>query len=70
MIWYLFFKDSDDLSITYVRKQVGCNVYEEVVHHSDVDVVDHIPDNPQVNDEDESSEDEDQDELNDAENLQ
>ncbi len=35
------------------------NICKEVVHHSDVD---YIPDNPQDNDEDKSSEDEDQDE--------
>ena len=69
MICYLFFKESDDPSISDVRKQVCCNVCKEVVHHNDVEVVDRIEDDPQDNDEDESSNDEDQDELNDAKNL-
>ncbi len=69
MICYLFFKESDDPSISDARKQVRCNVCKEVVHHSDVKVVNCIPDNPQDNDKDESSDNEDQDELNDAGNL-
>ncbi len=51
-------------------KQVCCNVCKEVVHHSDVEVVNCIPEDPQDNDEDESSDDEDQDELVEASNLQ
>ncbi len=59
MICYIFFEKSYDPSISDVRKQVCCNVCKEVVNHSDVEVVDRIPDNPQDNDEDKSSEDED-----------
>ncbi len=70
MICYLFFKESDDQSIPDVRKQVCCNVCKEVVHHSDVEVVNRIPDDSQDNDKDESSDNEDQDELNNAGNLQ
>ncbi len=69
MICSLSFKESDDPSISDVRKQVCCKVCKEVVHHSDIEVVDRIPDNPQDNDKDESSDDEDQDELIDAGNL-
>ena len=69
-ICYLFFKESDDPSISDVRNQVCRNVCKEVVHHSDVEIVDHIPDDPQDNDADKSSENEDQDKLNDADNLQ
>ncbi len=47
MICYLFFKESDDPSISDVRKQVCHKVCKEVVHHSDVEVVDRIPDYPQ-----------------------
>ncbi len=70
MICSLSFKESNDPSISDVRKQVCCNVCKEVVHHSDVEVVNHIPDNPQDNDEEESSDDEDQGELNDASNFE
>ncbi len=70
MICFLFFKESNDPSISNVRKQVCCNVCKEVVHHSDVEVVDSIPDDPWDNYKDKSSDDEDQDELNDAGNLQ
>ncbi len=70
MICSLSFKESNDLSISNVSKQVCCNICQEVVHHSDIEVVNRIPDNPQDNDKDESSDDEDQDELIDASNLQ
>ncbi len=53
-----------------VRNQVRRNVREEVVYHSDIELVDRIPDNPQENDKEESSDDEDQAELNDANNLE
>ncbi len=53
-----------------VRNQVCRNVREEVVYHSDVELVDRIPDDPQENDKEESSKDEDQAELNDANNLE
>ncbi len=43
----IFVKESDDLSISDVRKQVHCNVCQEQVDHSDVEVVDQIPDDPQ-----------------------
>ncbi len=52
-----------------VTKQVCRNVHEEVVYHSDIELVDRIPDNPQKNDEEESNEDEDQAELNHESNL-
>ncbi len=41
-----------------------------MVHHRDIEVVDHIPDDPQDIDKDESSDNDDQDELIDASNLQ
>ncbi len=44
---YIFVKESNDPSISDVRKQVCCNVCQEQVDHSDVEVVDQIPDNPQ-----------------------
>ncbi len=59
MSHHLFFTESNDLSISNVMKQVCCNVCKEVVHHSDVEVVNCIPEDPQDNDEDKSSEDED-----------
>lgn len=66
----LFFTESNDPSISEVRKQVHRNICKNVINHSDVEVVDHIPNNPQDDDKEESSEDEDQDKLIDAGNLQ
>ena len=70
MSGFLFFTESNDPSISKVRKQVLRNVRKNVINHSDVEVVDHIPDDPQDNDKEESSEVEDQDKLIDAGNLQ
>ncbi len=70
MICSLSFQESNDPSILDVRKQVCCNIREEVVYHSDVELVNRIPDNPQDNEEEESSNDEDQAELNHASNLE
>ncbi len=53
-----------------VRKQVRRNICKEVVYHSDVELVDRIPDNPQDYDKEESSNDEDEAEINDASNLE
>ncbi len=44
---YIFVNESDDPSISDVRKQVRCNICQEIVNHSDVEVVDCIPFDPQ-----------------------
>ncbi len=67
---YIFVKESDDPSISDVRKQVCCDVCQEQVHHSDVEVEDQISDNPEDNNKDETSNDDDQEELSNAGNFQ
>ncbi len=67
---YIFVEESVYLSISDVRKQACCDVCQELVDHGDVEVVDQIPDYPQDNNEDETSDDDDQGELSDAGNFE
>ncbi len=67
---HIFVKESNDPSISNVRKQVCHNVCQELVDHSDVEVADQIPDNPEDNNEDESSNNDDQEKLSDAGDFQ
>ncbi len=66
----IFVEESNDLSISDVRKQICFDVCQKLVDHSDVEVVDRIPDHPQDNNEDDTSDDYDQEELSDADNFE
>ncbi len=70
MTCYIFVKESDDHSISDVSKQVCCSVCQELVNHSDVEVVDQIPDNPEDKDEDETSDDDDPDKVSNSGDIQ
>ncbi len=61
---------SDDLSISDVRKQVCCNLCQELVDCCDVEVVDQIPDKNQDNNDDDTSNDYDQEKLSDVGNFE
>ncbi len=67
---YIFVEESNDPSISDVRKQVRCDVCQELVDHSDVKVVDQITDYPQDNNEDDTSDDDAKEELHDAGNFE
>ncbi len=62
-------KESNDPYISDVRKQVHCNVCQELVDHSDVEVVDQIPDKNQDNSDDDTSDDYDKEKLSDVGNF-
>ncbi len=70
MICYIFVKECNDLSISDVKKRVHHSVYQELINHSDVEVVDQIPDNPEDNDEDETGDDDEQEKLSDSGDIQ
>ncbi len=67
---YIFAKESHDPSISDVRKQFHCYICQEILDHSDVEVVDCIPNNPQDNDEDEFTDDDDQEKLSNSGDFQ
>ncbi len=52
-------EESNDPSVSDVRKQVCHNVCQELVDHSDGEVVGQIPYYPQDNNEDDTSDDDD-----------
>ncbi len=66
---FIFVEEFNDPSISDVRKQVRCDVCQELVDYSDVEVVHQISDYPQDNNGDDTSDDDDQEELCDAGNF-
>lgn len=63
---FFLFKESDDPSISDIRKQVHRENRQELINHSDVELVDQVPDDPEDDDDDDASLEENQDHPNDA----
>ncbi len=63
-------KETDDPSLSDVRKQVCGKVCQELVDHSDVEVVNQIPNYPQDNNDNDTSDNYDQEKLSDVGNFE